>query len=147
MKDVKNIKKRSFVRIFPIFSSLMGLCLIALVLSIVIPICNSEYDCFKEDELFYKNGEILNIRMDDDGEYHLLVKYKDNEIVSFHDIYNARVKYIAGCTPIVSVPFVRWEDCSSRGVIKATTCNSTDYSLQEILIYLPSTKEIEFFDD
>lgn len=97
-------------------------------------------DC-GEDKLSYKKAELLDIRRDDDAE----LRYKSGEVIAYNDVYNYKI-YTGNYQKEVKMPFVNWESCTTKGVLRAWIINTTEY-YEPIEIYLPRNYEIPFFND
>lgn len=103
-------------------------------------------DCGKEDRLFYEKTEVLDIKRDDDGELHLLLKYENGRVVSLPDIHSYNL-FMNDSIASAELPFVEWENCNNKGVLSAWRTNSTDYSNIAIRIHVPKNYEITLFND
>lgn len=97
------------------------------------------------DELFYKKAELLDIKRDDDSQYHLLVKYSDGSVESLADV-KCSIK-MGEYNPSAGMPFVKWENYNTNGVMEGWRANSTDYSHVPIKIYLPVNYQIPLIND
>lgn len=111
------------------------------ILAILLIGCN----CEKPDRLFYKKAEILDIKRDDESQYHLLLKYEDGTVESIADV-RCSLK-MGNRTASADVPFAEWENCNNKGVLAAYGANSSNYSSMYILIYLPDNYNISLFND
>lgn len=101
--------------------------------------------CGSPDELFYKKAEILDIKRDDESQYHLLIKYEDGSVESIAD---AKCSLKMGdYTPSCTMPFVKWENCNNQGILEAWEPNSSNYSSIPIIVSLPNDYKIELFND
>lgn len=110
------------------------------LLAVVLLGCNS-----KPDELFYKKADILDIKRDDESQYHLLVRYEDGTIESVADV-NATVK-MGDYKPKAEMPFVKWDNGNKKGTLEGWRVNSSTYSYMNIQVYLPLDYKIELFND
>lgn len=110
------------------------------MLAVVLFGCNS-----KPDELFYKKADILDVKRDDESQYHILVRYEDGTTESVADV-NAIIK-MGNYKPTAEMPFVKWDNGNKKGTIKAWHINSTNYSYMNIQVYLPLDYKIELFND
>lgn len=113
---------------------------IALMLAVVLTSCDS-----KPDELFYKKAEILDIKRDDESQYHLLVRYEDGTTESVADV-NCTVK-MGNYKPFAEMPFVKWDNGNTKGTLEGWRVNSTSCSCINIQIYLPLHYNIQLFND
>ena len=113
-----------------------------LFITLLLPSC----DCGREDELFYKKADILDIKRDDESQYHLLVRYEDGTTESVADV-KCTIK-MGDYEPKANMPFVRWESCNGlKGALNAWNPNSSKYSYLPIDITLPIDYKIELFND
>ena len=110
------------------------------MLAVVLFGCNS-----KPDELFYKKADILDIKRDDESQYHILVRYEDGTTKSVADV-NAIVK-MGNYKPTAEMPFVKWDNGNNKGTLEGWSVNSTTYSYMNIQVYLPLDYKIELFND
>lgn len=99
----------------------------------------------KPERFFYKKAEILDIRRDDESQYHILVKYEDGTVQSVADV-RADLK-MGNYKPTAEMPFVSYESINAKGTIGAWTVNTTDYSSVKIKVWLPVNYKIELFND
>ena len=97
------------------------------------------------DKLFYKKAEVLEIKRDDESQYHLLIKYPDGSVESLADV-KCSIK-MGNYTPSSDIPFVKWGNYNTTGTMEGWRVNSTDYSYMPILIYLPANYQIPLFND
>lgn len=110
------------------------------MLAVVLFGCNS-----KPDELFYKKADILDIKRDDESQYHILVRYEDGTTEGVADV-NATIK-MGNYKRTVEMPFVRWDNGNKKGTLEGWRVNSTTYSYMNIQVYLPLDYKIELFND
>lgn len=113
----------------------------SLLLAVVLYSCGNN----KPDQLFYKKADILDIKRDDESQYHLLVRYENGTIESVADV-NATVK-MGDFESKAEMPFVKWDNGYKKGTLEAWRGNSTDYSYMNIQVYLPLDYKIELFND
>jgi predicted HAD superfamily hydrolase len=99
----------------------------------------------KPDQLFYKKAEILDIRRDDESQYHILLKYEDGTVQSVADV-GANIK-MGNYKPTAEMPFVNYENHLSKGTLSAWRVNTTDYSSVKIKVWLPLNYNIKLFVD
>ena len=113
----------------------------SVLLAVVLYSCRNS----KPDELFYKKADILDIKRDDESQYHLLVRYEDGTTESVSDV-KATIK-MNDYKPKAEMPFVKWDNGNKKGTVEGWRVNSTDYSYINIQVYLPLDYEIELFND
>jgi hypothetical protein len=119
----------------------IALAFVSVLLAVVLYSCGNS----KPDELFYKKADILDIKRDDEGEYHLLVRYEDGTTESVADV-RATIK-MGDYRPKAGMPFVKWDNGNKKGTLEGWRVNSTDYSYMDIQVYLPLDYKIELFND
>lgn len=99
-----------------------------------------------KQELIYKKAEILDIKRDDDGELHLLIRYDNENTILIHDLYEYDLKTgNYGCE--AELPYKIYYEGDS--ITKETEGWTNDGwgKPDKIKIYLPSDYKIELFDD
>ena len=99
----------------------------------------------KPDKLYYKSAQVLDIKRDDESQYHLLVRYSNGITESIAD---------AQCTirmgdykATAELPFAKWDTGKKKGTVGAWEYNSTSYSRMKIKVYLPLDYNIKLFND
>lgn len=112
-----------------------------LLISILALSCQSE----KPDVLFYKRAEVLDIKRDDESQYHLLIKYENGSVESLADVQC--YIHMGHFKPCIDMPFVKWDNGNRAGTLEAWKSNSTSYSYMSIDVYLPNDYKIELFND
>lgn len=115
------------------------------ILLLFISIISSSCKQLAPDKLFYENAELLDIKRDDDSQYHLLVKYSDGSVESVADV-KCSIK-MGEYNPSAEMPFVKWESYSTKGTLSAWKGNSSNYSSVPIKIYLPINYQIPLIND
>lgn len=97
------------------------------------------------DQLFYKNAQVLEIKRDDESEYHLLVRFQDGSVKSMSDVRcDIKTGHFA---PMAVVPFVKWDNGYKKGTFEAWKYNQTAYNYMDIIVCLPLDYKIELFAD
>lgn len=109
-----------------------------LLIILVLSACNRNHD-----RLFYKKAEILDIKRDDDSQFHLLVKFSDGTVESYADAHGT-IK-MGEYTPSAKIPFVKCGDCKKDH--NAMRWNDTKYHYEGIIIYLPVGHKIDIIID
>lgn len=120
-------------------------CTLILILCFSLPMIGCFFQQQKKDELFHEKAELLDIKRDDDGQYHLLIKKSSGELVTVADDYSK--VFLGNYNPHVELPYVKWYNYSDSGILKGWMVNSSDIPLQGIKVYLPSNYIIELFND
>lgn len=110
-------------------------------------ICILSFSCTpgKPDQLFYKHAEVLDIKRDDEGQYHMLVKFSDGQVKSLADV--KCLIYMKDIKPCADLPYCKWDNGNNSGIMEAWELNSTDYSYEYVNVYLPNDYKIELFND
>ena len=102
--------------------------------------------CDIKDKLFFVKADLLDIQRDDDGQFHILIKYETGEVIAIEDISNYKILQ-GDYKPSVEMPYVKWDNCTKSGILRAWGANSTDFSGESIRIFIPEGYTIELFDD
>ncbi len=119
---------------------------ILVIFTVVLPMvtilgCNQQ-----PDKLFYKRAYILDIKRDDESQYHLLVRYMDGSAESVADVHCKLIMGDKYC-PFAEMPFVNWDNGDKKGILKGWEYSSSIFSGMPIIVYLPLDYKIELIND
>ena len=114
---------------------------------VVIQQTHSKKQQKEQKTLFYRDAKLVNIRIDDEGSYHIVYN-KRGTLGTIADLYNCKVK-VGNYETSVKLPYV---ECSGgfnkpRRVLRAWGLNTSDYSGTDVIVYIPEDYKIEVFVD
>lgn len=99
-----------------------------------------------KDELFYESGELLDIKRDDEGQFHLQVLLSGGRVITAFD---AKCEITMGnYSPTAQLPYIKYMYNNEINYMSAWPWNSgRQYSEVPIKIYIPTGYKIPLFED
>lgn len=140
------LKRNYLSKLFshPASAAIIVILLIGLVAFIVDYVKNKNY----KETVFYKTGKVLDIKRDDDGEYHLLVILKNNQVISLNNVKCNL--YYTNNKNIAILPYVKIRNTTYRKIESAWGYNSSKNGknfFKPVKVYLPKNYKIPLIVD
>ncbi|MFT7614319.1 MAG: hypothetical protein ACI9J3_003301 [Parvicellaceae bacterium] len=108
--------------------------------------------CTEPDELIYKEAILMDIKRDDESEYHIMFRLNETgEVISIYDKRNVKI-WMGDYEPRILLPYGKYKHCEDSGSVavydyRIQGKNPTKFYNETVKIYLPTDHEIGFFDD